>query len=129
MAAKLFVSSSTKDADLFVTVQAFSPEGQEVYFQGTVDPKTPLAQGWLRASHRKLDAEQSTPWRPYHTHDDKQPLTPGRMYELDVEIWPQCIVLPEGFRLAVNIAGQDFDRPGPAVEAYVPSRGLGAVSS
>lgn len=125
LAAKLFVSSSTRDADLFVTVQAFSPEGREVYFQGTVDPKTPLAQGWLRASHRKLDPERSTPWRPYHTHDDKQPLTPGRIYELDVEIWPQCIVLPKGFRLAVNIAGQDFDRPGPAVEAYVPSRGSG----
>ena len=125
MAAKLFISSSTRDADLFVTVQAFSPKGREVYFQGTVDPKTPLAQGWLRASHRKLDPEKSTPWRPYHAHNDKQPLTPDRIYELDVEIWPQCIVLPKGFRLSINIAGQDFDRPGPAVEAYVPSRGSG----
>ena len=125
MSAKLFISSSTVDADLFVTVQAFSPKGREVYFQGTVDPKTPLAQGWLRASHRKLDEELSEPWRPYHTHDDKQPLTPERIYELDVEIWPQCIVLPKGFQLSINIAGQDFDRPGPAVEAYVPSRGSG----
>ena len=125
MSAKLFISSSTVDADLFVTVQAFSPRGREVYFQGTVDPKTPLAQGWLRASHRKLDEELSEPWRPYHTHDDKQPLTPERIYELDVEIWPQCIVLPKGFQLSINIAGQDFDRPGPAVAAYVPSRGSG----
>ena len=125
MSAKLFISSSTVDADLFVTVQAFSPRNREVYFQGTVDPKTPLAQGWLRASHRKLDEELSEPWRPYHTHDDKQPLTPERIYELDVEIWPQCIVLPKGFQLSINIAGQDFDRPGPAVEAYVPSRGSG----
>ena len=125
MAAKLFISSSTRDADLFLTVQAFSPRGREVYFQGTVDPKTPLAQGWLRASHRKLDEELSDPWRPYHTHDDKQQLTPERIYELDIEIWPQCIVLPKGFQLSINIAGQDFDRPGPAVEAYVPSRGSG----
>ena len=125
MVAKLFISSSTRDADLFVTVQAFSPQGREVYFQGTVDPKTPLAQGWLRASHRKLDPEKSMPWRPYHTHDDKQPLIPGRIYELDVEIWSQCIVLPKGFRLAVNVSGQDFDRPGPAVTAYGPSHGSG----
>ena len=125
MSAKLFISSSTVDADLFVTVQAFSPRNREVYFQGTVDPKTPLAQGWLRASHRKLDEELSEPWRPYHTHDDKMPLTPERIYELDVEIWPQCIVLPKGFQLSINIAGQDFDRPGPAVQAYVPSRGSG----
>ena len=125
LAAKIFVSSSTVDCDLFVTMQAFSPSGREIYFQGTVDPKTPLAQGWLRASHRKLDPKLSKPWRPYHTHDDKQMLTPGEVYELDVEIWPQCIALPKGYRIALNISGQDFDRPGPAVEAYVPSRGSG----
>ena len=125
MAVKLYVSSSTRDCDLFVTLQAFSPKGREVYFQGTVDPKTPLAQGWLRASHRKLDIEKSEPWRPYHTHDDKQQLTPGEIYEVDVEVWPQCIVLPKGFQIALNISGQDFDRRGPSVEAYVPSRGSG----
>lgn len=38
LAAKLLVSSSTTDVDLFVTFQAFSPEGREVEFQGTVDP-------------------------------------------------------------------------------------------
>lgn len=125
MALKLFVSSSTVDADLFVTVQAFSPDGREVEFQGTVDPHTPLAQGWLRASHRKLDPARSLPYRPYHSHDDKQPLVPGHIYELDVEIWPMCIVLPAGFRIAVNIAGKDFERPGTdAIQAF-RSRGSG----
>lgn len=125
MAAKLFVSSTTEDCDLFVTVQGWSDKGREVHFQGTVDPKTPLGQGWLRVSHRKLDEEKSEPWRPYHSHDDKQMITPGQVYEVDVEIWPQCIVLPKGFQVSINIAGQDFDRPGPAVDAYVPSRGSG----
>lgn len=111
LALKLFVSSSTVDADLFVTLQAFSPEGREVEFQGTVDPHTPLAQGWLRASHRKACPERSTPFQPYHTHDEKQPLVPGEIYELDVEIWPTCIVLPAGFRIALDIRGHDFDRP------------------
>ena len=101
MALKIYVSSSTADADLFVTVQAFAPDGREVDFQGTIDPHTPLAQGWLRASHRKLDQKKSLPYRPYHTHDDKQPLIPKQVYELDIEIWPMCIVLPAGFRIAV----------------------------
>jgi predicted acyl esterase len=64
MAAKLFVSSSTEDCDLFVTVQGWSDKGREVHFQGTVDPKTPLGQGWLRVSHRKLDEEKSEPGLP-----------------------------------------------------------------
>jgi uncharacterized protein len=125
MALKLYLSSSTVDADIFVTVMAFAPDGREVTFQGTVDPKTPLAQGWLRASHRKLDAAKSLPYRPYHAHDDKWPLSPRQVYELDVEIWPTSIVLPAGYRVAVNIAGKDFERPGGDANPAFRSRGSG----
>ncbi|MDH7795666.1 MULTISPECIES: CocE/NonD family hydrolase [unclassified Beijerinckia] len=114
LSLKLFISSSTSDADFFVTLQAFSADGREVEFQGTVDPHTPLAQGWLRASHRKLCAERSLPYQPYHTHDEKQPLVPGDLYEINVEIWPTCIVLPAGYRLALDIRGKDFMRPSPS---------------
>jgi len=125
MALKLCLSSSTVDADLFVTVMAFAPDGREVTFQGTVDPKTPLAQGWLRASHRKLDPAKSLSYRPYHAHDDKWPLRPGQVYEVDVEIWPMCIVLPAGYRIAVNVAGKDFERPGGDANPAFRSRGSG----
>jgi uncharacterized protein len=110
-AAKLFVSSSTEDADLFVVLRAFDPDGEEVVFQGAIDPHTPLAQGWLRVSHRQLDPELSEPYRPYHTHDERQPLTPGEVYELDVEIWPTSIVLPAGYRLALTVQGRDYEYP------------------
>jgi hypothetical protein len=112
MAAKLFVSSSTKDADLFLVVRVFSPDLKEVVFAGTVDPHTPVGQGWLRASHRKLDPQLSTPYRPYHTHDEIQPLTPGQVYELDIEIWPACIVVPAGYRIALTVRGKDYVYPG-----------------
>ena len=62
-AAKLFVSSSTPDADLFVVLRVFDPDGEEVTFQGAIDPHTPIGQGWLRASHRKLDPALSAPYR------------------------------------------------------------------
>src|SRR5439155_777112 len=91
IAARLFVSSSTTDADLFLVLRAFDPAGAEVTFQGALDPNTPLANGWLRASHRKLDPVRSTAFRPYHTHDELKPLVPGQVYELDVEVWPTCI--------------------------------------
>ena len=77
-AAKLFVSSSTADADLFVVLRVFDPDGEEVVFQGAIDPHTPIGQGWLRASHRKLDPALSEPYRPYHSHDEKQPLVARR---------------------------------------------------
>ncbi len=126
LAATLFVSSSTADADLFVTLQAFAPDGREVEFEGTIDPHTPLAQGWLRASHRKLDPARSRVGRPFHPHDEQQPLDPGQVYELQVEIWPTCIALPAGFRIGLQISGHDFEREPPEDqnEAW-PSRGSG----
>jgi predicted acyl esterase len=111
---KLYVSSSTSDADIFVVVRVFSPDMKEVVFQGAIDPHTPVAQGWLRASHRKLDKKLSTPWRPYHTHDKKQPLKKGEVVELDVEIWPTSIVIPKGYRLGLSIRGKDYVYPGPS---------------
>ena len=109
LAAKLFVSSSTADADLFLVFRVFTPDMKEVVFMGAIDPHTPIAQGWLRASHRKLDRRLSTEYRPYHTHDEKQPLEPGEIVELDVEIWPTCIVVPAGHRLALTIRGKDYE--------------------
>ncbi len=69
LAARLVVSSETDDADLFLVVRVFAPDLAEVTFPGNIDPHTPVAQGWLRASHRKLDPDRSLPYRPYHTHD------------------------------------------------------------
>jgi hypothetical protein len=108
-ALKIFLSSSTEDADIFAVLRVFSPDMKEVVFQGAIDPHTPIGQGWLRASHRKLDATISKPWRPYHSHDERQPLRPGVAVELDVEIWPTSIVVPMGYRIALTIRGKDYE--------------------
>jgi predicted acyl esterase len=113
-ALKLFISSSTADADIFAVLRVFAPEGKEVVFQGALDPHTPVGQGWLRASHRKRDPKLSLPYRPYHSHDEKQPLTPGVPVELEVEIWPTCIVVPRGYRIALSIRGRDYEYEGEA---------------
>ena len=112
IALKLFIESSTADADIFAVLQVFDPQGKEVVFQGALDPHTPVAQGWLRASQRKLDPKRSLPYRPYHTHDEKQPLEPGKVYELDVEIWPTCIVVPKGYRIVLTVRGKDYEYAG-----------------
>lgn len=106
---KLWVSSSTRDADLFVVLRVFAPDGNEVVFQGAIDPHTPIGQGWLRASHRRLDPQLSRPWRPYHTHDRVEPLTPGTPVELDIEVWPTCLVIPAGYRIGLSVRGRDYE--------------------
>ncbi|MEY2621019.1 MAG: hypothetical protein RIT26_839 [Pseudomonadota bacterium] len=108
IAARLRLSSDTRDADVFLALRVFDPQGVEVSFIGSNDPRTPVGLGWLRASHRKTDPARSLPYRPWHTHDEKQWLTPGQPVDLDVEVWPTCIVIPQGYTLVFNLRGKDY---------------------
>ncbi|UPK76353.1 CocE/NonD family hydrolase [Nocardioidaceae bacterium SCSIO 66511] len=125
-AVRMRVSSQTSDADIFVALQLFDPDGEEVTFIGSNDPKVPVGLGWLRASHRALDTERSTFYRPYHTHSDPQPLEPGVPVDVDVEIWPTCIVVPAGYRLELAIRGCDYKNSGSSLDdAMYEMRGVG----
>ena len=86
------------------------------------------ANGWLRASHRKLDLALSRPYRPWHPHDEEWPLTPGVAVELDIEIWPTSIVLHPGDRLALTVRGKDYEVDGTDIalpNAPYPMKGVG----
>jgi len=106
-ALRLWVSSSTADMDVFAVLRAFDPQGREAVFIGAHE-KVPMALGWQRASHRKLDEARSLPYRPYHVHDEVQPLQPGEVVPIDVEIWPTSLVFPKGWRLVLTLQGHDF---------------------
>lgn len=132
LVAKLFLESSTKDADLFLTVQAFDPTGRELTFQGALDPNTPIAMGWLRASRRRIDPQRSKPWQPFHSHEVDEPLTPGVKVEVDIEILPTCLVLPAGWTIALSIRGKDYEFKGDIGEFgskfHYATRGTGGMT-
>jgi putative CocE/NonD family hydrolase len=127
-AATLQIASQTEDADLFLILQVFDPAGVEVAYAGAVQSHAPVAHGWLRASHRQLDPERSLRWRPWHPHREREPLTPGRTYEVQVEIWPTSIVIPAGYTLALAIQGHDYQPPSDVPDIalqWVSMRGVG----
>ena len=127
-AARLTVASSTTDADLFLTLRVTDPAGWDVTFTSGQDPDGCVGFGWLRVSHRKTDPERSHAWRPWHTHDEREPLTPGDPVDVDVEIWPTSVLIPAGYRLGLSLQGRDFELPGdgPWPSAYgVTMRGNG----
>jgi hypothetical protein len=112
LVARLQVSTTSTDADLFVTVRALAPDGTEVTAWGAGGRQMPLAYGWLRLSHRGTDPARSLPYRPWHLHDEPAPVEPGVVYTVDVEIWPTSMVLPPGHRLAMTVGGTDFSHVG-----------------
>src|SRR5262249_11394999 len=60
MALVLWVSSSSEDADIFATIRNIGPDGKDIWEVGQQGfDEVPVAKGWLRASHRKLDPKKT----------------------------------------------------------------------
>ncbi len=119
--AKLYVSSTTEDMDIFATLRAFDPQGNEMTFRTGGEAKAPATQGWLRVSQRKLDPKRTTDFTPFHPHDERQALKPGEVYEVEVDIWPLSLHLPKGSTVTLTVQGKDFERPGETG----PTKGVG----
>ena len=99
----VYLKSSRRDTDLQVTLSEVRPDGNETYIQN----------GWLRASHRKLDPRQSTALDPFPTHlaQDAARLPKGRFALVRVPIFPVAHAFRAGSRIRVTIQAPGGDRP------------------
>ena len=93
----MWVSSETDDMDIFAYLRNMAPDG-------TVETAT---RGILRVALRKLNPELSTPYRPYHSHDEEQKLTPGGVVPVQVEIWATSMVFKAGHRIRLDVQPHD----------------------
>jgi predicted acyl esterase len=66
-----------------------------------------VSKGWLQASHREKDLARTTALRPFYTHTNPQPLTPGEIYRFDIEMLPTAYVFRKGHRIRLEIANGD----------------------
>jgi hypothetical protein len=99
----LWASSDQADTDFYAKiVDVYGPEpGQAEGMEMNV------SKGWLRASHRALDEAKSKPYRPFHTHVDPEPITPGEVYAFAIEVMPTSRVFAKGHRIRLQIAPAD----------------------
>jgi predicted acyl esterase len=99
----LTLASTAADTDLEVTLTEVRPDGSEVYVQS----------GWLRASHRKLDAAGSTATDPRQTHleADAKPLVPGRATKVRVALFPVAHVFRADSRIRISVQAPGGNRP------------------
>ncbi|MGY1650267.1 CocE/NonD family hydrolase [Geodermatophilus sp. SYSU D01119] len=110
--AALWVSADeADDMDVFVALFKLDARGRQVGFAyyGQFEDG-PVANGWLRASHRELDPERSTDHMPALAHRRALPLTPGEPARLDIEVWPSGTRFEAGERLLLVVQGSDVMR-------------------
>jgi hypothetical protein len=98
----LWLRSSAADTDLQVTLTEIRPDGLETYVQN----------GWLRASHRRLDRTTSTELEPHPTHLERhaKPLPAGRFTRLRVGLFAVGHVFRKDSRIRISIEAPGGDR-------------------
>ncbi|MBZ5736641.1 CocE/NonD family hydrolase [Nocardioides mangrovi] len=91
------------DTDLEATISEVRPNGTEVYVQS----------GWLRASHRKLDAAESTVTNPVHTDlaADQAPLPAGQFTKVRLALFPFAQPFRKGSRIRITLDAPGGARP------------------
>ena len=108
LALYLHASIDQEDTNWIAVLKDVYPDGSAVE----------LTRGWLKASHRDLDPVRSTPWIPYHTHNKREPVKPGEIYEYAIEIRPTSNVFAAGHCIQLEICNLDLPAP-----IYITERG------
>jgi uncharacterized protein len=87
------------DTDFVVKLSDVAPDGTSTLIQS----------GFLRASHRSVDARRSRTGRPFHHHDQEhlQPVQAGEPTDYRIEIWPTSKRFPSGHRLRIALYSAD----------------------
>jgi hypothetical protein len=130
MVLNLFAAIDQDDTNWIVILKDVGPdvsvlsarEGERQLPQNL--PEREITRGWLKASHRAIDAARSEPWRPWHplTREAQIPVVPGEICEYAIEIMATANLFRKGHRICVEITSLDLPTGiGGATNAeYIP---------
>ena len=97
-----FASIDQDDTNWIVKLSDVAPTGAEA----------PLGRGYLKASHRALDAQKSKPGEPYHPHtkESVEAIKPGEINEYAVDLGVITNVFTPGHRIKLTIESMESPR-------------------
>lgn len=104
--AILFVSSTADTAYFHVKITDVAPDGTSKW----------ITDGGLRAERR-------------NSHSEPEPLTPGDVYRLGVDLKYMAYVFPAGHRVRVSVASADFQNAWPTAKAATNTIYRGATQA
>jgi putative CocE/NonD family hydrolase len=97
---ELYASSDQTDFDVIVKLSLLVGDSE-------VAPAIKVSQGWLRASHREEDPELTTEMRPFFLHQREDPIKPGEIIRLRIELLPMSFLARAGDRIRLEISNHD----------------------
>jgi predicted acyl esterase len=121
----LWVAAETaNDMDLYARVIKLDATGAPL-FQDSLTYRYTGPDGRLRVSQRQLDAGTSSAERANQTHRASEPLAPGQIVPIELQLWPTGMVFHAGQQLQLVIAGYDYMLSRPAQRPLATSLNKG----
>jgi predicted acyl esterase len=102
IALYLYGSLSNVDGNWIVELHDIAPDGEI----------TILSKGWLKASFRELDRENSQPHKPWHSYARQVPVEPGSVEEYAIQIHDTSNVFLPGHRIGLVVKSLDHSLEG-----------------
>jgi predicted acyl esterase len=99
-AFNFFASIDTDDANWIAKLFDVAPTGKE----------TAVSRGWLKASHRAIDAAKSKPYTPVHPHTSVDPVKPGEINEYSISLGNVVNIFKAGHRIKLQIESMESPR-------------------
>jgi predicted acyl esterase len=134
MKVGLWVSSTSSDMDVFVSLRVIDENDREIRYESLVPPVDPTnihpaGHGLLKVSHRTLDEARSTEYWPVHTHLEEHylPLEDGEIVAVELGLNPSSAVIRKGCRLRIDV--QPYSAAGVPARAYDESYHVGATNT
>ncbi len=134
MKVGLWVSSTSSDMDVFVSLRVLDEDDKEIRYESLVPPVDPnsihpVGHGLLKVSHRALDAARSTDYWPVHTHTeaDHQPLVADEVVAVEIGVTPSSALIRRGCRLRIDV--QPYSPSGLTSRAYDASYHVDAMNA
>lgn len=115
ISATFWASLDSDDTNWIVSLKDLGPDGSDRTGRAGEQeipelPEKYLTKGFLKASLRALDAEKSTPYKPWHklTKEAEEKVVPGEINEYNVEVMSVCHTFKAGHRICVEISCLDL---------------------
>src|SRR5215470_1665874 len=103
----LYASTTRDDMDFIIKLSEQFALPDDERAKG-VQPRYMIAtKGWLRVSHQEHDGGASGAALPFCSHAGRKPLTPGRIYKVEIALEPIAYRFRKGNRIRVEVCCGD----------------------
>ena len=129
MSARLWVearetSETPNDMVLCAAVRKLDAGGRHVPFYGAAGNKNDaVTRGFLRVAMRETDPDRSREWLPEYALRREQPLSPGDVVQVELELYPSATLFREGECLEFVLAGREIVPSPPFRKDVTPNVG------